>query len=72
MFHLDFTQRSRADRTYLNKGVHSHDGHVWLTLSVVHQVEVDQLFQFQVVRLHTIHNIWEQSTKKKNNILIDF
>lgn len=47
---------------YLYKGVYSHDGHVWLALGVVHQVQIDQLFQFQVVRLHAVHDIGEQST----------
>lgn len=50
---------------YLYKGVNSHDSHVWLTLGIVHQVEVDQLFQLQVVSLHAVHNIWEQSTKRR-------
>lgn len=45
---------------YLYKGVHGHDGHVWLTLGVVHQVKIDQLFQFQVVRLHAVHDVREQ------------
>lgn len=47
---------------HLDKRVNGHDSHVWLALGIVHQVEVDQLFQFQVVRLHAIHNIWEKST----------
>lgn len=47
---------------YLYKGVHSHDSHVWLTLGIVHQVQIDKLFQFQVVRLHAVHDVGEQST----------
>lgn len=46
---------------YLHKGVDGHDGHVWLTLGVVHQVKIDQLFQLQVVRLHAVHDVREQS-----------
>lgn len=45
---------------YLDKRVNSHDGHVRLALGIVHQVEVDQLFQLQVVRLHAVYNIWEE------------
>lgn len=47
---------------YLYKGVHSHDGHVRLTLGIVHQVQIDQLFKFQVVCLHAVHDVGEQST----------
>lgn len=54
---------------YLDKGVNSHDGHVWLTLGIVHQIEVDQLFQFQIVRLHAVHNIWKQGTKRATTYL---
>lgn len=47
---------------YLYEGVDCHDSHIWLTLGIVHQVEVNQLLQFQVVCLHAVDNIWEQST----------
>lgn len=49
---------------YLYKGVNSHDSHVWLTLGIVHQVEVDQFFQFQVIRLHAVDDVREQSTEQ--------
>lgn len=52
---------------YLHKCVNSHDSHVWLAFGIVHQVEVNQLFQFQVVRLHAVHNIWKQSTARGTN-----
>lgn len=48
--------------TYLHKGVDGHDGHVGLTLGIVHQVQVYQLFQLQVVRLHTVHHVGEEGT----------
>lgn len=48
---------------YLYKGINSHDGHVGLTLGIVHQVEVHQLFQFQVVCLHAVHDIGEQGAE---------
>ena len=47
---------------HLHKCVDSHDGHVGLTLGVVHQVQVHQLFQLQVVRLHTVHHVGEEGT----------
>lgn len=43
--------------SYLHKAVDSHNGHVWLTFGVVHQVQIHQLLQLQVVSLHTVHNI---------------
>jgi hypothetical protein len=44
----------------LYEGINSHDCHVGLTLGVVHEVQVDQLFQFKVVCLHTVDNIREK------------
>ncbi len=40
--------------------VHRHDGHVRLRLRVVHQVEVDQLLELEVVRLHAVHHVREE------------
>lgn len=45
---------------YLHKAVDSHDGHVWLAFGIVHQVQVDQLLQLQVVSLHAVDNVREQ------------
>ena len=50
---------------HLHKGVDSHDGHVGLTLGIVHQVEIHQLLQFQIVRLHTVHYIWKERTEER-------
>jgi len=50
--------------TYPDKCVDSHDCHIWLTLGIVHQIQVHQFFQLQVVSLDTIHNIGKQSTEK--------
>lgn len=47
--------------TYLDKSVNSHDGHIWLRLGIVHQIQVNQLLQLKIVRLHTVDNIGEQS-----------
>lgn len=65
ILHSLFTGNLWQTEFYLHKGVNSHDSHVRLTLGIVHQIEVDQLFQFQIVSLHAVHNIWEQSTEKK-------
>ena len=46
--------------TILDEGVNCHDGHVWLALGVVHQVEVDQLFQLEVVSLHAVGHVRKQ------------
>ena len=45
----------------LDEGVDGHDGHVRLTLGVVHQVEINQLLQFEVVRLHAVRDIRKES-----------
>ena len=48
--------------TVLNKCVDSHDdGHVGLRLSIVHQIQVDQLLQLQVVCLHAVDHVREES-----------
>lgn len=46
--------------SYLHKAVDCHDGHVRLALGVVHEVQVDQLLQLQVISLHAVHYIREQ------------
>lgn len=48
--------------SHLHKGVDSHDGHVRLTLGIVHQVQVHQLLQLQVVCLHTVHHVRKKGT----------
>ena len=45
---------------YLGESVHGKDGQVWLRLGVVHEIEVDELLQLQVVRLHTVHHVRKQ------------
>lgn len=56
--------------SYLHKAVDGHNGHIWLTFGIVHQVQVDQLLQLQVVGLHAVHNIRKeragQTTVSKN------
>lgn len=37
---------------YLYKGVDTHDGQIWLRLGVIDQVEVNEFFELQVIRLH--------------------
>lgn len=49
----------------LDEAVDGHDGHVWLALSIVHQVEVDQLLQLQIVCLHAVHHIREQRAESR-------
>lgn len=46
--------------THLDEGVDSHDGHVWLRLCIVHEVQVNQLLQLEVVGLHAVDDIWEE------------
>ena len=46
--------------THLDKGVHTHDGEVRLGLSIVDEVQVNQLFELQVVRLHAVDDVWKQ------------
>jgi len=55
--------------TDLNKCVDSHDSHVGLTLCIVHQVEVDEFLQLQVISLHAVDNVREQSTAKQQHLL---
>lgn len=50
---------------YLYKAVNSHDGHVRLTLGIVHKVQVNQFLQLQVIGLHAVYHIWKQGTKKQ-------
>lgn len=45
----------------LNKGVNSHNSHVWLRLGIIHEIKVDQLLKFKVVSLHAVDNIREES-----------
>lgn len=49
--------------THIHKCIDGHDSEVWLTLGVVHQVQIDEFLQFKVICLHTVHHIWEQLTK---------
>ena len=51
----------------LDKGVDSHEGEVGLCLGIAHEVQVHELLQLQVVRLHAVHNIREQCTAANNN-----
>lgn len=41
-------------RMYFGKGVHSKNGKVRLGLGIVHEVEIDQFLQLQVVGLHAV------------------
>ena len=50
--------------TNLDKSIDSNDGHVWLRFGIIHQIQVDKFFQFQIIRLHTIGHI----RKKGRNI----
>lgn len=61
--------RCQKNISCLDKAVDSHDGHIRLALGVVHQVEVNQLLQLQVVCLHAVHYIWEQRTEKQNDLV---
>ena len=47
---------------HLHKRVDSHDSHVGLVLGIVHQVQVYQLLQLQVVCLHAVDDIRKKST----------
>ena len=47
---------------YPGKGIDSHDSHIWLRLSVVHEIKVHKFLQLQIIGLHTIDDIRKQST----------
>lgn len=47
-------------RAHLNERVDGHDGHIGLRLGVVHQVQIDQLLQLEVVRLHAVDDVREE------------
>lgn len=57
-----FSNTGRCAR--LHKAVDSHDGHVRLTLGVVHQVQIHQLLQLQVISLHAVYHIWKQGAEE--------
>jgi len=46
---------------YLNERVDCHDGHVGLGLCVVHQIQIDEFLELQIVGLHAINNIRKES-----------
>lgn len=50
--------------SYLDKRINSHNSQVRLTLGVVHQVQVDKLLQFQIIRLHAVDHIREQRAEQ--------
>lgn len=52
---------------HLDKGIDSHYGHVRLTLGVIHQIEIDKLLEFEIVRLHAIDDIGKQRTEQKES-----
>lgn len=45
---------------HLGECVDSQDGQVWLRLGVVHEIQVDQLLELQVVGLHAVDHIGKQ------------
>jgi hypothetical protein len=49
-----------SSRTHLDERVDGHNRHVRLRLGVVHQVQVDQLLQLQIVGLHAVDHVREQ------------
>lgn len=51
--------------SYLHEAVDSHDGHVRLALGVVHQVEIDQLLELQVIGLHAVNHVWKQRAGRR-------
>ena len=44
----------------LGEGVDSQDGEVGLRLGVVHEIEIHQLLQLQIVSLHAVDHIRKQ------------
>lgn len=45
---------------YLDKCIHSHYRHIRLWFSVIHQIQIHEFLQLQVIGLHTIHYIRKQ------------
>jgi hypothetical protein len=50
-----------AKESNLDEGVDGHDGEVRLCFGVVDAVQVHELLQLQVVRLHAVHHVREES-----------
>ena len=50
-------------RRYLDECVDCHNGHVGLTLGIVHEVEVDKFLQLQILSLHTVDHVREQGAE---------
>lgn len=48
-------------RTNLNECIDRHDCHIGLRFCIVHQIQVNQFFQLQIIRLHTVNDIGKQS-----------
>uniref|UniRef100_A0A6B0UVI6 Uncharacterized protein n=1 Tax=Ixodes ricinus TaxID=34613 RepID=A0A6B0UVI6_IXORI len=69
LVHADAAHRAHRQRpdqrvavlAIFYKCVHSHYSHIRLTLCVVHEVQVHQFLQLQVVRLHAVHHVGEES-----------
>lgn len=52
--------KCNCNNTNLNKSVDRHNGHIRLRFGIVHQIQIDQFLQFQVVRLHAVDDIREK------------
>jgi hypothetical protein len=47
-------------RAVLDEGVDGHDGKVGLRLGVVHEVQIDELLELEVIRLHAVDDVGEE------------
>jgi hypothetical protein len=47
--------------THLNERVDCHDCHVWLRFCVVHEIQIHELLKLQIVGLHAVDDVGEES-----------
>ena len=45
---------------YLNEGVDGENRQVRVALGIIHDVEVHELLELEVLRVHALHNIGEE------------
>ena len=48
---------ARTKESYLDERVDGHDGQLGLSLGIVHQVQIHQLLQLQIIRLNAVDDI---------------
>ena len=54
-------ERRRRREKNLHKGVDSQNGQIRLALGIIHDVQINKLFQLQIISHHTFNNLGEQN-----------